>query len=39
LVNCFDDDSLLEILVNPGVCDHVIESYCTWVEEQNISPA
>lgn len=32
IVNCFKDERLSETLLAPGVCDHVIELYCTWVE-------
>jgi hypothetical protein len=34
IVNYFDEERLSETLAPPNICDHVIETYCTWVENQ-----
>lgn len=34
VVHCFDEDRPWEVLVPPGMCNDVIDAYCTWAEAQ-----
>jgi hypothetical protein len=38
LINCFEEERLLEACLPQGYCDRVIESYCEWVEKSTPSP-